>query len=77
MISKINSYIDKAIEDPDKASVIIGKELADTIALLQEVQTEPFAKSFHEKSQNLLMVQHLNTILQTQIELTEKMYLMI
>lgn len=77
MISKINSYIDKAIEDPDKASVIIGKELADTIALLQEVQTEPFAKTFHEKSQNLLMVQHLNTILQTQIELAEKMYLMI
>jgi hypothetical protein len=74
IMGELLSLVDDVIEGKKNASPEVGIALADAVGLLKAVRSSDFQHIFQDKTQDLIMVSHLASLLQTQITIAEKMY---
>ena len=51
----------------------VGRQLADALASVPRIRPDVFDRLFHDSLQDLLMIQYLSTITQTQLNIAEKL----
>ena len=72
-IDLILAYVNGVVDGSIPAHADIGMALADTLGAAQGVRGEDFQAVFQAKSQDLLMVNYLVTLLQNQLAIAEKL----
>jgi translation initiation factor 3 subunit F len=73
VIDSILEYVNGVVDGSQTAHEDIGMALADTLGATQGVRTEDFQSVFQTKTQDILMVSYLTTLIQNQLAIAEKL----
>jgi translation initiation factor 3 subunit F len=73
VIDQILHYVTEVSEGRIEARPDVGMLLADTLGLSGAVRVEDFQSLFQSKTQDLLMVNYLTTLIQNQLAIAEKL----
>jgi translation initiation factor 3 subunit F len=68
-----SAYVSSVVEGSVAPDVIIGRQIADTLAGVPRIRPEIFNKIFQDSLQDLLMVTYLSNITKTQLTIAEKL----
>eukprot|EP00658_Telonema_sp_P-2_P004036 TRINITY_DN11511_c0_g2_i13.p1 TRINITY_DN11511_c0_g2~~TRINITY_DN11511_c0_g2_i13.p1 ORF type:complete len:315 (+),score=99.59 TRINITY_DN11511_c0_g2_i13:88-1032(+) len=71
-LSVLESYVDEVQEGKKEADPAVGNLLADTIALVPNLNPGMYEKTFQNGLQDLLMVVYLSNLTRTQLALAER-----
>lgn len=73
LLDKVLGYVDSVVEGKQPAHADIGMALADTLGTAQGLRLEEVQAALQSRSQDLLMVSYLSTMLQTQLAVAERL----
>jgi translation initiation factor 3 subunit F len=68
-----SAYVSSVVEGSVAPDVIIGRQIADTLAGVPRIRPEIFNKIFQDSLQDLLMVTYLSNITKMQLMIAEKL----
>jgi translation initiation factor 3 subunit F len=72
VLDRVQVYVDNVVDGNAPALAEYGMRVADAIAALQEVRPEDFNGVLQEKIQDLLMVNYISSLTNTQLAISEK-----
>ena len=72
VLDRVQVYVDSVVDGNAPALAEYGMRVADAIAALQEVRPEDFNGVLQEKIQDLLMVNYISSLTNTQLAISEK-----
>lgn len=70
---QVQSYVDDVCSGKSKPVASIGSCISDILSSLGSVNTDDMHAMIHDKKQDLLMVNYINTLVQTQLKISEKL----
>jgi translation initiation factor 3 subunit F len=73
MIARALEYVNKVLSGEVEADERIGRYLRDTVAAVPKVDAVRFASSFHDSVQDLLMLEFLSNLAQSQVAVQHKL----
>ena len=73
LLETASTHVDGVVDGKVAPDVMIGRQIADTLASVPRIRPEVFDRLFHDSLQDLLMVTYLSNITRTQLAIAEKL----
>jgi translation initiation factor 3 subunit F len=73
VLTQVQEYVDDVVSGKQSPVASIGMSVADVIATLNSVRQEDLQALCLEKKHDLLMVNYVNSMIQTQLKISEKL----
>lgn len=73
LLDKVHRYVSEVVDGRKKGDPVVGRYLADTMAVVPHFAKETYEHLFNENVQDVMLVDYFATLLRAQIALAEKL----
>jgi translation initiation factor 3 subunit F len=73
LLASMAQYVQGVVEGKTKGDPVLGRYLADTMAVVPQIDRQDFERLFNENVQDVLLVSYLSNLVRVQLALSDKL----